>query len=594
MKILIESPPPAKPSFQLEKYLDPQLAIPFAILMLFLFFFKGNKKGQLTTGRLAATAEKANASNLATKQIKQRQHNQVAFWCGTPRYFLGKKWLLPLHNLLGNSPSVWFPHAERSSLVLGSPGSGKTYGTIDRLMESCIIQGFPLIVYAKKEEQMKFVASFAAKHGYDVRVFAPGEDYSETINPLDFLEDFEDQVVAGQIAEVINNNTTIAANKGGDEFFDKAAILLVKGLIQLAKKAESIPGYEDCGDLATVSSLLAVEDFIKKLDFAIAENIIPRWVASSFQQYISAMPSERTVASIDTTTVGIFSKFIQKSLLRSFIGKTSISTNLKGKQILIFKLDDENRDVVGPLLAASLHMTVVKNLSFPRQDPLGIFLDELPSLFLKSLPQWINEYRSNGACFVLGVQSIKQLVNAYGDNLARAIMSACSTKVLYNPGDLQTAKEFSDTYGQTEKIIKNKSVSSNRDGRNVTWNENLQTMPLITTDEIMQLPQGHCIITNPGYGVANRMSVPYRLKISISKSDDKRISVCEKFWDDKLRELLILRRQQQTNYDGDFNAYMENQMNRRDQLAQLLLYPEQEDEILTSEEDEIVTSDSYW
>ena len=587
---LIQSPP-AKSNFQIDKYLDPQLVIPFVILLGVLFFFKGSKKGQLTTGRLAAATDKANASNLATKQIKQRKHNKVAFWCGTPQYYFGKKWLLPLHNILGKSPSVWFPHAERSSLVLGSPGSGKTYGTIDRLMESCIIQGFPLIVYAKKEEQMKFVASFAAKNGYDVRVFAPGEEYSETINPLDFLKDEEDQVVAGQIAEVINNNTNGGANKGGDPFFDKAAILLVKALIQLAKMAESMPEYADCADLSTVSALLKVEDFIKKLDYAISENHIPRWIATSFQQYISSIKSERTVASIDTTTVGIFSKFIQKSLLPSFIGPTSIPTNLRGKQILIFKLDDENRDVVGPLLAAALHMTVVKNLSSPRQDPLGIFLDELPSLFLKSLPQWINEYRSNGACFVLGVQSIKQLVDAYGDNLARSIISACSTKVLYNPGDYQTAKEFSDTYGQTEKVIKNKSVSNNREGRNITINENLQTMPLITPDEIMQLPQGHCIITNPGYGVSSRMSVPYRLKIFISKADDARISTCERIWDDVLRDKLIQRRQKQTNYNGDFNAYMDDQMNRRDQLAVKLLHPDDEDEIISSEDED--DSDFY-
>ncbi|MGB3649746.1 MAG: hypothetical protein WBA41_00850 [Rivularia sp. (in: cyanobacteria)] len=96
--------------------------------------------------------------------------------------------------------------------------------------------------------------------------------------------------------------------------------------------------------------------------------------------------------------MGIFSAFIQRSLLSSFIGKSTISTKLSGKQILIFKLDDPRRDVVGPLLAATLHMTIVSNLCTPRFDPLGIFIDELPSLYLKALPQWINEYRSNGAC----------------------------------------------------------------------------------------------------------------------------------------------------------------------------------------------------
>ena len=70
------------------------------------------------------------------------------------------------------------------------------------------------------------------------------------------------------------------------------------------------------------------------------------------------------------------------------------------------------------------------------------------------MPQWINEYRSNGACFVLGVQSLEQLANAYGENLAAAITSACSTKILYNPANYATAEKFSQSYGHQELIVK--------------------------------------------------------------------------------------------------------------------------------------------
>jgi type IV secretory pathway TraG/TraD family ATPase VirD4 len=132
--------------------------------------------------------------------------------------------------------------------------------------------------------------------------------------------------------------------------------------------------------------------FINKLYAAVQAGKVSRWVAASFQQYLKARDSEKTIASIDTTTVGIFSAFIQRSLLTSFIGKSTIPTKLSGRQILIFKLDDPRRDVVGPLLAAALHMTIVSNLCMPRFDPIGIFIDELPSLYLKALRQWINGY----------------------------------------------------------------------------------------------------------------------------------------------------------------------------------------------------------
>ncbi len=519
----------------------------------------GSKKGKISTGRVVGTAEKLAATNLALKQIRASKHNKVCFWCGSPRYWFKGKFRdtgAIFQTILGASPTVWIPHAERSTLVLGAPGSGKTFGTIDRMAESCMVQGFPLIVYDKKGDQMKLLAPLAACYGYDVRIFAPGEPYSEVINPLDFMENQEDAVTAAQIAQVINAN---AGGSGkGDEFFSKAADLLAKALIQLAKSS-------DCPDLATVYCIQSVDDFINKLHASVQAGKVSRWVAASFQQYLKARDSEKTIASIDTTTVGIFSSFIQRSLLPSFIGKSTIPTKLSRRQILIFKLDDPRRDVVGPLLAAALHMTIVSNLSTPRFDPIGIFIDELPSLYLKALPQWINEYRSNGACFVLGVQSLEQLASAYGENGSAAITSACSTKILYNPANYSTAEKFSQSFGNKEFIVKNKSISNSKDGHTTTWSDSLQTMPIITADEIMRFPQGKCVITNPGYTSSGEGSIPYPLTIPIPKLDIYRISKCEKLWNSQLYSRLIAR---STLIE---QQHLDEAIDLRKQIAQQLL-----------------------
>ncbi|PSM46950.1 TRAG family protein [Chroococcidiopsis sp. CCALA 051] len=510
------------------------------VFLILLASFGGGKKGKISTGRVVGMAEKLSATNLALKQIGERKHDRVCLWCGSPQYWWKGKQLNGLvrgtvarfQTVLGSSPTVWLPHAERSTLVLGAPGSGKTFGTIDRMAESCMVQGIPLIVYDKKGDQMRLLAPLAARYGYQVRIFAPGEPYSEIINPLDFMENQEDAVTAAQIAQVINANASGSGK--GDDFFSKAADLLAKALIQLAKSS-------DCPDLATVYSIQSVDDFINKLHAAVQAGKVSKWVAASFQQYLKARDSEKTVASIDTTTVGIFSGFIGRSLLPCFIGKSTIPNKLTGRQILIFKLDDARRDVVGPLLAAALHMTIVSNLSSPRQDPIGIFIDELPSLYLKALPQWINEYRSNGACFVLGVQSLEQLANAYGENLAAAIASACSTKVLYNPANYATAEKFSDSYGDKEFIVKERSTSNSKEGRSVTWTERLETMPILTADQILRFPPGKCVITNPGYSWGGESSIPYPLTIPIPKSDRTRIEQSIRLWNEQVQPRLIAR-----------------------------------------------------
>jgi type IV secretion system protein VirD4 len=552
------------------------------VFLILLSQFSGAKKGKISTGRVVGRSEKLAATNLALQQIEERKHNKVTFWCGSPNYWFPGRFKntgAKFQTILGASPTVWIPHAERSTLVLGAPGSGKTFGTIDRMAESCMAQGFPLIVYDKKGDQMKLLAPLAARYGYKVWIFAPGEPYSEVINPLDFMENQEDAVTAAQIAQVIN------ANAGGsgksDEFFSKAADLLAKALIQLAKGS-------DCPDLAMVYCIQSTDGFINKLHAAVQAGRVSRWVAASFQQYLKAKDSEKTIASIDTTTVGIFSGFMQRSLLPSFIGKSTIPTKLSGKQILIFKLDDPRRDVVGPLLAAALHMTIVSNLSTPRKDPLGIFIDELPSLYLKALPQWINEYRSNGACFVLGVQSLEQLANAYGENLASAIASACSTKILYNPANYSTAEKFSQSYGHKEFIVKNKSISDSKEGRTVTWTDNLQTMPIITPDEIMRFPQGKCIITNPGYSSSGEGSIPYPVTIPIPKLDIHRISKSEQLWKNQICPRLILRSQLIDVSELD------DAIDLRKQIAEQLLAIGEEQ--LENEAIELVSpnSDSTW
>jgi type IV secretion system protein VirD4 len=214
---------------------------------------------------------------------------------------------------------------------------------------------------------------------------------------------------------------------------------------------------------------------------------------------------------------------------------------LEGREIVVFKLDDERRSVVGPLLAAAIHLMIVGNLSTPRKDPLIISLDELPSIKLDRLPQWINEYRSNGACFILGIQSLDQLYDIYGDKMGAAIASACSTHVLFNPGNHKTAEDYSKRYGEKEVLIKNRTTGRSLGGqmsRSISWSENLQKMPVISADEILKFPQGKCVITSPGYSSGGQTSIPYPLIIPVSKTDEKRAKESESLWEAQVKAAL--------------------------------------------------------
>lgn len=513
---------------------DGMLTIGGLIFIILVLRFAGGGKSKITTGKVCSTTEKLAATRIALKQMKERKHNKVTLWCGSPRYWWkGKKLkgaIATLQTALGAIPTVWLPHAERSILVIGAPGSGKTFSTIDRAIESAMVQGFPIVLYDKKGDQLKLHAPMAARYGYKVRVFAPGEAYSGVINPLDFMNSPQDAVMAGEIGQVINRNASSGQGKS-DEFFSKAGDLLAKALLQLVKGSK-FP------DMAMLYAIVRLPNLVKRIDWAVQSRQIDEWVATSFNQFLSAKEAEKTISGIMTTAAGTFSSFIQADLLRAFIGKSDIPTKMEGREMIVFKLDDERRSVVGPLLAAAIHLIVVSNLSRPRKDPLIISLDEFPSIRLDRMPQWINEYRSNGACFILGIQSLEQLYDGYGDKMGAAIASACSTHILFNPGNPDTAKKYSERYGEKEINLKSKSTSRSQGHQTTSWNESIQKMALFSVDEILRFPQGRCVITNPAYSSGGEGSIPYALTIPIPKSDLKRQSESEALWDTQVRPRL--------------------------------------------------------
>ena len=550
--ILVQHQPSTKPNI---------ISIDFAGLfrqfmnlegLLMLIFFSAllimaqwaNNKGKLTSGRKTGLWEKMNATREALKQIKAKKHQPVTLWSGTPNYWLGKKWRglsAQIQTLWGASPTLWFPHAERGTLVIGAPGSGKTFSIIDPMIESALAQGFSLICYDKKGEQLKLHAPLAVRYGYDVQVFAPGEAYSGVINPLDFLRDAQDAVMAGEIGQVIARNAGYGEGKGND-FFEKAGAMMAKGLVQLAKSS-------DYPDLAMVYAIIQLPDLVKRIDRAVRlldghPLKIDRWIAASFSQLLSSKDAEKTVAGIKATAEATYSAFIQKDLLRAFLGRSTIPLRLEGKQAIFFKLDDQRRHVVSPLLASAIHLCVVANLSQPRSNPFVYSLDEFPSLKLDRIVNWVNEYRSNGGVPIVGIQSLNQLYDTYGEQKGSAIASALSTHVLFNPGDYNTAEKYSKRYGETEIKLKNRSTGNSlgvQHTRSINWSEQIHKKPLISVDEILRFPQGKCVITSPAYSSGGEALFPYLLKIPIPQRDIKRRGESMALWDGQIRPQLERR-----------------------------------------------------
>ncbi|MEI2579868.1 type IV secretory system conjugative DNA transfer family protein [Scytonema sp. PRP1] len=468
-----------------------------------LSMFSGGKKGKLATSYFGGGKETAKAKKKALKQIASPKCDSATLYIGRHKF---KNKRTKGENGSGGTP-LYITDVQRGTAVIGAPGSGKSFSAINPMIYSAIDQGFPIVLYDFKYPTQAKVASYAKKMGYEVHVFAPGFPESEVCNPLDFLRDATDAETARQLATVINKNFKMMASSNEDAFFGPAGDQLTEAILMLTKQTQY-------ADIMTAAAILSSERMVERL---MAANLNP-WIKISFGQLFSSAGSEKTVAGIAGTASLMFTRFMKKNTLGCFVGKTTLPLEIKGKQMIIFGLDRERRDAVGPLLCSILHMTVARAIAKKRFDPLIVVLDEVPSLYLPDLFKWLNESRSEGFCGILGWQNMGQLEKYYGKEVAKTMLGACGTKFIFNPGEEESARLFSAYLGDEEIKYKQKSKSTGGGKTSTSVSDQEKTRKLFEPAQFLKLPAGKCILINPAYSNNSEASVPLLKAIKVPKA----------------------------------------------------------------------------
>lgn len=506
-------------------------------LLLAFGSFSGKKKGKLARGRFGGAREKNRAKQVALKQMRERKHNAVPIWVGTPS------------NIPFQPSPIYLPDAQRGTMVIGAPGSGKTASVIDQAAYSVLEQGFPVMLWDfKYPTQTSRIAGYAKMCGYRVHVLAPGHEESATLNPIsEFITSEYDSLMARQFSEVLNANFKRSGHSTEDSHFASAGDQALEGLLMLARGSRypdimMAQALSSCTDLANL--LIAHKDKLNP------------WIISSFGQLIASARSEKTVASILGTANLNLTRLLKIDLLPALCGPTTVPTFFEGKQMLILGLDREKRDVISPLIATVLHLLVARNVTRPRKTPLFLIADELPTLFLPALVHWLNENREDGLCSILGFQNMVQLEKLYGRELARAILGACATKIIFNPQDYESAKLFSSYIGETEIHYKTKSSGSSGGKGSSNSSEHVQVRSLMSTDELLHLPTGRAVIINPSQQHAKDAYIPIVESINLSMPYKAKIKQSTREWE-KMKAEMIERNVKTRITDSDLRLRFE-------------------------------------
>ena len=559
-------PAPQKPGAvnqltSLVKGLDPKTAIVLLICagLAIALNFAGDglksgstKKNAKARAKWAGRKEILEARKLAIKQLNLRSRKSSSVWIVRPktlaypdavcksiklksggtRKYAPEQGTIPKESpvvVKGDSATLWIPDTQRSIMVVGAPGSGKTFSAIDPMIRSVVEQGHPIILYDfKYPTQTSCIAWYAEQLGYKIHVFAPGFAESDVLNLFDFLtgDPEKDGSLARQLANTMNKNFKLGASSGGGgDFFDISGDQLVQGVMMLAKQMPH-------ADLMMAQVILAAPQLIDRL-FPESSGLNP-WIRTAFDQIFSIKDSEKTVSSVVGTATLNFTRLMMPSILSACVGQTTLPLDLDGKTMVVFGLERELRDVMAPIVATAIHMIVNRNLfrKGGRKDPLYVVLDELPTIYLPQIVNWENESRSDGYNGICGFQNKSQLEKIYGKEMALAIMGGCATKFIFNPGEVESAEYFSKFFGDEEIVRRNTSTSGGggKGGTSTSKSLEISTRKLVAPEEFIGLPPGTCIMTNPAYANKDMAYLPRRLSVQIPKEEIELAALIESNW----------------------------------------------------------------
>jgi type IV secretory pathway TraG/TraD family ATPase VirD4 len=435
--------------------------------------------------------------------------------------------LPPKLNLFHRDRTVYFPDCQAGTAVFGAAGTGKSYGILNPYLRSAIDQGLSIVLYDfKYYEQSKEIVGYAKEHGYNVQIFAPSFPESCTLNLLDFIDDSGHGVAAGNMAEVMIENLKGADSGGGNEFFSDAGVILVKGLFLAAKWVAEQEERPEIGDLMTAAAIIALPNLSSRLNYA--SKRLNVWNDKAFSQLIGIGGGKKETNVTEGGVIGnaakVFQKFIERDFVPALCGKSDFNPDIEGKTIVIVGLNQDYRAILSPILATILDVLISRNVAHSRhrQVPLVCSFDELPSIRLPKLANWLAESRSAGFVGMIGVQNKSQLNEAYGEEKATTIVGNCATKHYLNPQDAGSAKEYSEYLGQKDVVYWTKSINggSGAGGKTtVSRSEQRTQVPLMSAEEFLKLPQGKAVTISPGYSNKNEAYIPMLHSISVDPLD---------------------------------------------------------------------------
>ena len=374
----------------------------------------------------------------------------------------------------------------RATIVLGTPGSGKSYAVINNYIKQQIEKGFSMYIYDFKFDDLSTIAYnhlLQHHHQYEVKpkfymINFDDPSKSHRCNPInpDFMTDISDAYEAAYTIMLNLNRSWI--QKQGD-FFVESPIILLAAIIWYLKIYEN-------GKYCTFPH--AIELLNKKYEdlFTILTSY------SELENYLSPFidawqggAQDQLQGQIASAKIPL-SRMISPQLYWVMTGDdfTLDINNPKEPKILCVGNNPDRQNIYSAALGL-YNSRIVKLINKKGQLKSAVIIDELPTIYFRGLDNLIATARSNKVAVCLGFQDYSQLIRDYGDKEAKVIQNTVGN-IFSGQVVGETAKSLSERFGKV--LQKRQSLTINRNDKSTSISTQLDS--LIPASKISTLTQG--------------------------------------------------------------------------------------------------------
>lgn len=428
------------------------------------------------------------------------------------KFYYKKKWRKGWVNIVAPN---------RSTMILGKPGSGKSYAWVEEFIKQHIQKGFAFVNYDYKFPTLTNVAySYLQKYQEAYKQFGKvrfaiinidDPKYSDRCNPIHPKLLKKDSDIIDAVYTIFYNIDKNSITK--EDFFKMSAAAITSASLLFLKL------YED-GKYCSLPHLIEFlnQPYQKVLKILGSYQEL-RYFTGSFSDALENEAYEQLSGQVASAKIPL-SKLVTKEMFYVMTDPENTGIDLRVNDpdnltILNIANNPETQKSNAP--ANGLYMSQISKLiNKQNRVPCEFLVDELPTIYINGLDNLIATGRSNKICVTLSFQDLAQLERDYGKEIANAIFNTVTNIISGNVVN-ETARKISDNIGKV--LQERESTTINKEGDSTSISTQLDL--LIPPSKISQLSTGEFVGV---LGDTFKEPLPtkvFHAKISPDKSDLK-------------------------------------------------------------------------